>query len=141
MNCSIVDCERGATRRGWCSKHYDRWRRNGDPELSLRPTYTFGTVEERFWAKVDKSRGENGCWLWTAGRFTNGYGQFGLTPAHPVQAHRLAYELQVGPIPEGLTIDHLCRVPLCQNAKHMEPVTLLFLGGVMVAGSLGAFDE
>ena len=64
-------------------------------------------IEERFWAKVDKS-GE--CWLWTAGRNTPGYGVIseGGHSGKQLSTHRVAYELEVGPIPNGLTIDHLC---------------------------------
>ena len=75
-------------------------------------------VADRFWAKADKS-GE--CWLWTASRTKKGYGQF--KAEHMVYAHRFAYELLVGPIPDGLTIDHLCRVRHCVNPDHMEPVS------------------
>ena len=73
----------------------------------------------RFWLKVEKTET---CWLWTAGRVWNGYGQFKVAGRH-VYAHRFAYELLVGPIPEGLTIDHLCRVRHCVNPAHLEPVT------------------
>jgi len=75
---------------------------------------------ERFWVKVDRS-GPDGCWVWTAARVT-GYGRFRLA-GKQVGAHRLAYELLVGPIPDGLTIDHLCRNRACVNPSHLEPVT------------------
>lgn len=77
-------------------------------------------VEVRFWSKVDK-RGPDECWPWMAS-LRLGYGQF-YRDGRPRNAHRTAYELQVGPIPEGLTIDHLCRNRACQNARHLEPVT------------------
>lgn len=78
--------------------------------------------EERFWAKVDQD-GPNGCWIWTAYTMTNGYGLFGLTKSKMSLAHRFAYQDLVGPIPEGLVIDHLCRVRNCVNPAHMEVVT------------------
>ena len=72
--------------------------------------------QERFWAKVDKTPT---CWLWTGAK-TGGYGVFG----HPQRrSHRLSYEWLVGPIPEGLQMDHLCRVRACVNPDHLEPVT------------------
>ena len=63
------------------------------------------------------------CWIWTAGKNGMGYGAF--HPGYPrqVSAHRWAYELLVGPIPPGLQLDHLCRVPSCVNPRHLEPVT------------------
>lgn len=75
----------------------------------------------RFWAKVDKA-GPGGCWLWTAAIDTHGYGAFRLE-GRTVKAHRLAVELERGPIPDGLVIDHLCRVRHCVNPGHLEPVT------------------
>jgi hypothetical protein len=77
------------------------------------------TVKERFWAKVHKTET---CWVWTASKKPNGYGQFWFNGTY-VCAHRLAYELSVGPIPQGLHIDHLCRVRSCVNPAHLEPVT------------------
>lgn len=86
-------------------------------------------VEDRFWAKVDKNgpvpehHPELGpCWLWTAARMANGYGSF-KQGAQSGCAHRTAYELAVGPIPNGLHIDHLCRVSACVNPTHLEAVT------------------
>ena len=79
-------------------------------------------VADRFWAKVQKSDDPDGCWLWTAGKVPNGYGSFFLN-SKTVYAHRVAYELVKGPIPEGLQIDHLCRVRNCVNPDHLEAVT------------------
>lgn len=74
-------------------------------------------TDEVFWSLVDKS---GDCWIWT-GAFAvrTGYGKAGRRGS----AHRVAYELLVGPIPEGQQLDHLCRVRLCVNPDHLEPVT------------------
>ena len=80
------------------------------------------TTEQRFWAKVDTSAGPGTCWLWMASRNNNGYGQF-FADGRLVLSHRYSYELQIGPIPPGLFIDHLCRTRAGQNPRHMEPVT------------------
>jgi hypothetical protein len=67
---------------------------------------------------------ENGCWDWVgATALRRGYGMVRTRTGHQQQAHRFSYERFVGPIPEGLTIDHLCRNRACGNPAHMEPVT------------------
>lgn len=64
---------------------------------------------------------DNGCWLWVgAKRKAYGAVQHG---GRVQQAHRVMYELVVGPIAEGLVLDHLCRVPACVRPEHLEPVT------------------
>jgi hypothetical protein len=75
---------------------------------------------ERFWDKTRISK--SGCWLWTAAA-QKGYGVFHPDPPYPnrVYAHRWAYEQFVGPIPEGLQLDHLCRVTNCVNPDHLDP--------------------
>ncbi len=82
------------------------------------------TVEERFWAKVRKPDQwtEEACWEWTGSQITNGYGNFRLHGSNKM-AHRVAYVLCVGKIPEGLVIDHLCRNHGCVNPNHLEPAT------------------
>lgn len=72
-----------------------------------------------FWDQVDKS-GE--CWTWTFRHDKYGYGFFRIGRRH-IFAHRYSYESSVGPIPDGLEIDHLCRNHICVNPAHLEPVT------------------
>jgi len=62
------------------------------------------------------------CWTWTGHLLPNGYGYFWLDGAKDY-VHRVSYRQFVGPIPEGLTIDHLCRNRACCNPTHLDPVT------------------
>lgn len=80
----------------------------------------FRPADERFWEKVDKTAT---CWLWTATRSGNGYGNFAVTHFQRTSAHRFAYEQAHGPVPEGKDLDHLCRVRACVNPDHLEVVT------------------
>ena len=116
--CTIEGCEAPYIARGWCFKHYQRMRLTGRLDLP--------GVEERFWAKVDKT-GQGGCWLWTASKGFDGYGHFftetDRATRRPRPAHRVAYKFLVGPIPAGLQLDHLCRNRGCVNPEHLEPVT------------------
>ena len=80
------------------------------------------TIIERFDAKIEKPDGDDGCWLWTASTGPNGYGRF-WDGIRQVLAHRWSYEHCIAPIPDGLQIDHLCRVRNCANPRHLEPVT------------------
>ena len=78
----------------------------------------------RFWEHVDRSEE---CWTWTSHKNSGGYGRYAArcpTLARVVNhyAHRVAYELSSGPIPDGLTIDHLCRNPSCVKPAHLEAV-------------------
>lgn len=88
-----------------------------------------------FWQQVNKdgplpgedtlAAGKGRCWLWT-GSFQSrrGYGTTRRTGLSQTRlAHRVSYELPHGPIPAGLEIDHLCRVPACVNPAHLEAVT------------------
>ncbi len=77
-------------------------------------------VEQRLNERI--KRCENSCWEWQ-GSLTLGYGLMMIKGKRYV-VHRLAYELWKGPIPEGLTLDHLCRNRACVNPDHLEPVSL-----------------
>ncbi len=77
----------------------------------------------RFWAKVDRSGGPDACWPWTAAKNRHGYGKFKVN-GKPELAHRIAYELVVGPLPVGLLLRHKqCGNPPCCNPAHLEPGT------------------
>jgi HNH endonuclease len=65
---------------------------------------------------------DDGCIEFTGKRQQDGYGQITVN-GRSIVAHRVAYEFYVGPIPDGLVLDHLCRNPGCVNPAHLEPVT------------------
>lgn len=94
----------------------------GNPGLSRTDT------DARFAAFVNK-RGPTAvglpgrCWVWRSTLNPGGYGVM-IVRGRKWMAHRWAYERFVGPIPEGLTLDHLCRRPGCVNPRHLEPVTM-----------------
>jgi hypothetical protein len=75
----------------------------------------------RFWRKAE--RRDDGCWEWTGRVKTNGYGTFFPSRRHSWNAHRWAYTVLVGPIPEGMQLDHRCRNRRCVNPAHLEPVS------------------
>lgn len=78
---------------------------------------------ERFHAKysIDPA---TGCWNWLNALGRNGYGRFWMA-GRLHTAHRVSWELNVGEIPDGLHIDHLCRNRRCVNPAHLEPVTVI----------------
>lgn len=78
------------------------------------------TALERFWSKVEKT---DTCWNWTGASIRGGYGML-LWRERRRLAHRISYEIAHGdPVPDGLTVDHLCRNPRCVNPDHLEVVT------------------
>jgi hypothetical protein len=77
----------------------------------------------KFWALVDMSGGPQACWPWLGNVAGKGYGYFTRTQFKDRRAHRIAYTLTRGPIPDGLHIDHLCRMRLCCNPAHLQAVT------------------
>ena len=80
--------------------------------------YKRKSVEERFWKYVNKNT-ENGCWQWIGAINTNGYCQFGIN-GKLILAHRYSYELNKGPIPEGMCILHSCDNRRCCNPNHLS---------------------
>lgn len=83
------------------------------------------TAEERLLHYLP-NRSEGECWLWNGSTNGRGYGVMNIGKVQ-YRAHRLAYEVWVGPIPDGLTLDHVkawgCTSSLCCNPAHLEPVT------------------
>ena len=112
--CVIEGCGKKQTTRTWCPMHYQRWRRLGTTDLTPR------TIADRFWAKVQKTET---CWLWTAFVDSLGYGMIYDGKSRPMYASKLAYQLLVGPVPEGYDVDHRCHVHGCVNPAHLQAVT------------------
>ncbi len=80
------------------------------------------SVLERFEEKVMVDP-NSGCWLWTGFVTPEGYGQFFGAANQTKKAHRWGFSLHRGPIPDGMDLDHKCRVRSCVNPDHLEPVT------------------
>ena len=128
MTCSVLVCERPTLARGLCHGHYEWCRRNPGqtPTHSLATDFT---VEERFWSRVDFDGPvavglPDRCWIWTGG--TGGAGRYGRARFGPTldgQAHSISYRLLIGGYDLSLDLDHLCKVTLCVNPWHLEPVT------------------
>lgn len=127
LKCAAEGCDKprnARNRNRYCAMHIGRLARHGDLNAG------WPTLHERFWRQVNK----NGpvppraphlgpCWLWTGSLFVKS-GRPCFSPMGKRRlAYRWAYEDAIGPIPEGLTIDHLCFVPLCVRPDHLEPVT------------------
>src|SRR5215216_7429126 len=129
--CSVEGCERRAYARTWCNAHYVRWQKYGDVTVDLRARRR--GEAKRFWALVEKTET---CWIWTGTKSPSGYGKFWTDDGRTARPHRWAYQHEVGPIPAGMTLDHLCHSKdracpggpacphrACVRPDHLEPVT------------------
>jgi len=106
--------------RGLCANCYSRIRRNPTGRKRGNSVTSREKFVARFWARTRLL--PSGCLLWLGRRNQWGYGMVAYNHTRYV-AHRMAYELHVGPVPDGLELDHLCRNPSCVNPLHLEPVT------------------
>ncbi|MEV5211318.1 HNH endonuclease signature motif containing protein [Micromonospora sp. NPDC053740] len=112
--CCLPECNQPRDCRDMCKPHYEPQRRRG--LINVRPRLS---PEQRFWAKVNA---DGACWEWTASADAAGYGTFN-TGSRTVSSHRYAWTALVGPVPDGLELDHLCLNRRCVFPDHLEPVT------------------
>lgn len=119
--CSVEGCLSEVLARGWCSKHWQRWSRHGDPLKALRVRAT-GTLTERFLARFVQGPPEE-CWLWEGTTDKHGYGVI-RGEGKLWKAHRFSYRHFTGTPPRGI-LDHECRVKRCVNPNpgHLRPAT------------------
>lgn len=117
--CSYPGCGREHHSNSFCSTHARQVRR-GDPLSEIEDRSLFDApIETRMAAYTDKA---DGCWEWR-GQLERGYGILSVD-GKKQYAHRLAYELSFGPIPDGLHIDHKCRNGSCVRPDHLHAVTV-----------------
>ena len=121
--CSISGCDRKHYGRGYCNRHWQRWRKHGDPEKLVQ----FPTPEEAF---QHRTKRVGDCLFWTGSKSNYGYGRIKVNGKQQ-KAHRYAWERVNGPIPDGMfivrkdhcdeacvNVDHLRCVTAAQNASH-----------------------
>lgn len=130
--CSVEGCDKPHEAHGYCNMHYARWKKHGDPHAGIQRLAGADAID-KLAARMDIDP-DTGCWLWT-GASRNNYGTIWID-GRSLTSHKVAYEMLVGPVPEGLDVDHVChsedlscpggvtcRHRLCFNPDHLEPVT------------------
>jgi len=120
--CSVEGCGKPIFTEpsGLCCAHYTRQRRHGDPLGGKPSPPPKGEAIERFLDKLCPEP-NSGCWLWTGCTNGSGYGHFWYQ-SRMMAAHRFSYAHYRGAIPDGMLLDHLCRVRCCVNPWHLEVV-------------------
>lgn len=121
VRCLVPTCDRSERLKfGLCNRHYSRWVNNDRDDSVLLEDPP--SSEEIFWSKVEIM--PDGCWLWTGSKFPGKkYGQFKVDGKN-WRVHRYSYKyIGEKQLNHNLTLDHLCREPLCVNPDHLEEVT------------------
>lgn len=111
-NNSYTDAQWSAIR--FCSRQCSGLARRDVPLLQLTPQF----IEDRCIPEPN-----SGCWIWLNGLSSDGYGGIKLTGRSAMTAHRASYIAHHGVVPEGLEVDHLCRLRCCVNPDHLEAVS------------------
>ncbi|MDX3637697.1 HNH endonuclease signature motif containing protein [Streptomyces europaeiscabiei] len=124
--CKICQEWKVVRSRGMCNNCYRAFLKEAKRSGTFVPliTHSRQTPFEKVMGRTDKQ--PDGCWLYTGALMKDGYARVKDTSTdYALLTHRVVYEQLVGPVPEGLVLDHLCRVRHCVNPQHLEPVTVL----------------
>lgn len=114
--CSIPECGKPHKGHGWCQGHLQKYRKYGNP-LAGRTKYN--SPQKALAARTSKS---GDCLLWTGSKDRGGYGTIQVS-GRTVGAHRFAWENANGPIPDGMSIDHICHNRDCVLPDHLRLAT------------------
>lgn len=134
--CAVEDCERSLKRggEGWCQKHFERWKKHGDPLIARVPP---PDERDAFESRVDRSGGPDACHAWNGRINPDGYGWAKANGRYTL-AHIAAWEFEKGPRKPGIELDHECHNQavrdgvcspgkcahrLCCNPRHLIPRT------------------
>lgn len=132
--CTIDGCDNKRFCRTWCTKHYSRWQRHGDP---LRENVIVQYAGVDFEELVDRSGGESACHPWRGAIDTQGYGRYRKVDQPDERAHREAYRRHFGDVPDGDSghvVDHRCHDPKtctggpdCPHRRCCNPAHLVLV--------------
>lgn len=132
--CEVVDCDEQTVARSMCSKHYQRWARV-HRDL-IRPDLRGVPAIERLLSRCVEI---DGCWVYQGPLDHKGYSRLRAEGGRKAFGHRVTWEFFFGPIPAGLTFDHLCRRKACVNPWHGDLVPSL-VNSLRSPANIGALN-